>query len=365
MMSDPGTNIEIEDVLSSIRRLVSQDAAVRHRPMPHRTAPAEHAVVLEDEAPTLVLTPAQRVSEEDAAVEEPSCADAPATPELEATCEEVTAADAEETYEGEVIFDDDTAFPPAPETQVDLGEELNRLEDTIAEMEAAVAQSGAEFEPEQGDPFAPDEGAALADQFDAQSESHDDAQDAAPEMPVEAEAQDAEAPQADDAHEPFAAEAQDEEVELFDPELAEAQEALVDPDLESDAWAGDAEDWSEEPAPAATDPLASAVTGKVLRRLHLHDAEEQVLNSNARASSYERLREDIALEEASENILRDENVMAPALDKLPISEEALRDLVADMIREELQGALGERITRNVRKLVRREIQRALVSREFE
>ena len=36
----------------------------------------------------------------------------------------------------------------------------------------------------------------------------------------------------------------------------------------------------------------------------------------------------------------------------------LRDMVHDIVRQELQGVLGERITRNVRKLVRREIQRA-------
>jgi hypothetical protein len=48
-----------------------------------------------------------------------------------------------------------------------------------------------------------------------------------------------------------------------------------------------------------------------------------------------------------------------------LDEETLRDLVSQMVREELQGELGDRITRNVRKLVRREIQRALASREFE
>lgn len=42
-----------------------------------------------------------------------------------------------------------------------------------------------------------------------------------------------------------------------------------------------------------------------------------------------------------------------------IDEAALRALIATIIREELQGELGERITRNVRKLVRQEIQRAL------
>ncbi|TCP62175.1 hypothetical protein EV663_10218 [Rhodovulum bhavnagarense] len=48
-----------------------------------------------------------------------------------------------------------------------------------------------------------------------------------------------------------------------------------------------------------------------------------------------------------------------------LDEEMLRDLVSDIVRQELQGALGERITRNVRKLVRREINRALSVRDFE
>lgn len=48
-----------------------------------------------------------------------------------------------------------------------------------------------------------------------------------------------------------------------------------------------------------------------------------------------------------------------------LDEDILRPLVAKLIREELQGELGERITRNVRKLVRREILRAINSREFE
>lgn len=48
-----------------------------------------------------------------------------------------------------------------------------------------------------------------------------------------------------------------------------------------------------------------------------------------------------------------------------LDEEALRELVSEIVRAELQGALGERITRNVRKLVRREIHRALTAQELE
>lgn len=52
-------------------------------------------------------------------------------------------------------------------------------------------------------------------------------------------------------------------------------------------------------------------------------------------------------------------------DDLVLDEEALRDLIAEVVREELAGHLGERITRNVRKLVRREIRRLMASEEFE
>lgn len=56
----------------------------------------------------------------------------------------------------------------------------------------------------------------------------------------------------------------------------------------------------------------------------------------------------------------DEEAEAPFLD-----EDVLRELIRDILREELQGALGERITRNVRKLVRAEIARALAARDFD
>lgn len=48
-----------------------------------------------------------------------------------------------------------------------------------------------------------------------------------------------------------------------------------------------------------------------------------------------------------------------------IDEVALRAAVVRILREELAGEMGERITRNVRKLVRREINRVLVSRDLD
>ncbi len=48
-----------------------------------------------------------------------------------------------------------------------------------------------------------------------------------------------------------------------------------------------------------------------------------------------------------------------------IDEDMLREIVSELVRTELQGDLGDRITRNVRKLVRREIHHALASRELD
>jgi hypothetical protein len=72
------------------------------------------------------------------------------------------------------------------------------------------------------------------------------------------------------------------------------------------------------------------------------------------------------ISETKATFIRDPKVTAKAdavqdvtTERTPLDEGALRDLIAQVVREELQGVLGERITRNVRKLVRREIYRAL------
>lgn len=46
-----------------------------------------------------------------------------------------------------------------------------------------------------------------------------------------------------------------------------------------------------------------------------------------------------------------------------LDEAALSEMVAQIVRRELQGALGEGITRNIRKMVRREISKALAEQE--
>ncbi|MFE3837942.1 hypothetical protein [Pseudogemmobacter sonorensis] len=52
-------------------------------------------------------------------------------------------------------------------------------------------------------------------------------------------------------------------------------------------------------------------------------------------------------------------------DETLFDEKLLREIVREIIREELAGTLGERITRNVRKLVRVEVNRALTTRDLD
>lgn len=58
-----------------------------------------------------------------------------------------------------------------------------------------------------------------------------------------------------------------------------------------------------------------------------------------------------------------ENMIASKMDDLT-DNDALRSMIVKVVHEELNGELGERITRNVRKLVRREINRIMTSRDL-
>ena len=288
----------------------------------------------------------------------------------------------------------------------DLGEELARLEHKIAEMEAAVAlDSGAydaaednaelggsgdqadaeedateaglavdltEWEADAaadtpalaGDVAEADLEEPLMDPWGAPGESWDDlaALDGATEAELATAGAEAVAADAD-ADQPMA------EVALDDHGPAEQGEASArqpdggegEPPAETDPeqalWADSgALDWSDEDVDAT--PAAAYEAGP--RRLHLADAQEAPHHPRILRSTYEQLRsEEVPFEEEAEQGLFDEGVEGL------MDEEALRVLVSEMIRQELQGTLGERITRNVRKLVRREIQRALSSQDFD
>jgi len=131
----------------------------------------------------------------------------------------------------------------------------------------------------------------------------------------------------------------------------------VDEDWESEtgdapdvSW--QAPDWAERPARTKDNPLTASAAQAISNKAEAEVVAEMLAATVGPASS------------AAANVA----TVATSHDDLPelrFDEAVLRDLVRDLIHEELGGALGERITRNVRKLVRSEINRALTSRTLE
>ena len=145
--------------------------------------------------------------------------------------------------------------------------------------------------------------------------------------------------------------------EILEPEGAPAFELA----MEEPAWAQDG------PADEAAMLIAEQVEAQVLADpAWVEMAEAEVMAS----LSGQPAEDDLDPVDAAED-LPDEAVFAaqgaenPAGAEMIYDEEILRGLVRDLIREELQGSLGERITRNVRKLVRMEVARALALHDFE
>jgi len=478
MMSDPMTKVEIEDVLSSIRRLVSEEQTVPQGAAALRPEPSRPAAV--HPRPVLSAAPVTRATEAE---------------EMAVVGAEEFAGDGETSYlapeplqdlhEDEPHGDAELSEPraePGPEDHVqpdplvltpalrvadrDSASLRASLEETIAELEAAISGSGGDWEPdgsEQQSPVEFDEFAAsLATAVSAGPAALDDAAEAgteaeagigaAPEEVVEVEtesdsagldivlqdagpaAQEAspapaespvrlvsdsgdarpeglwsqypetlewsapgdlaedEAIDAAASREPHGLELAPEEpetsaleeLEAVSPEEPEAapeplSDAAADayadpePDLADRFWAAEAEDMDPgEPDFPETAPRAEApdwqdnpVPDTQPRRLHLAGGLGWGATPPVSAAGRGWLRgepEETDLLEADED---DEDGLFDDVEETVLDEAALRALVSEIIRQELQGTLGERITRSVRKLVRREIQRALASRDFE
>ena len=278
-MSDPVTNVEIEDVLSSIRRLVSNEESE-----PDKDEQQEEA------APDrLVLTDALRV-------------DAPTRPDDDvpdaADAQSVDWPDEERAPDseyGEDEPDDEPSHDSPPDTD-DRAESMDsapsedsRAEDAlkarVAKMEAAVDGRDEEWEPDG---------------------TTDDAYSGG-------------------AGEPLP----------WEDYTVGSDEAISEPEEE-------------------TPDFGPADSGEIWDAADVSEAEQMANPAPTTAA-----RDDLDL--GDDRSSEDEFAVADDI----LDEDALRELVADIVREELQGALGERITRNVRKLVRREIHRALAVQDLD
>lgn len=197
------------------------------------------------------------------------------------------------------------------------------LEDTVAELEAAVSCQNFEWEP---DGVEPQEGATLDGSGNA-------APEAEPAMPHAGGIEEATSIPAGSVPSPRGED--DAGAGLEADLLAE----FGSPTQEGDAAAGD-----EDVAAADSAPVVFLSASRRHRQENSAPGERQ-----------DEIRQEAGDVEIAEATMLPAAEAGQFLPALPLDEDALRELVAKVLREELRGELGERITRNVRKLVRREI----------
>ncbi len=390
-MADPAKSDDIEDVLSSIRRLVSEHQPIQ-RPAPTPTPSSAEAPPSPEREATdkLILTQALRVTDP----EDPWRTISPRT-----------SAESDDTVVAEDVAADEQTEP----TQA-----IDQVGSVDPEVEAA----------EEGDDASTDWTQELW------GEGPSSVADADPQLMAD---------QWDEGDLPLPAESPEDEGNSIDAPLDVTEAALSSPDEDdglpplsfirstSSVSAYDPEDgdevFGEDELPSATLDLASArgarpeeaspddagaprVKVQILRPVPdvpQSQAEESDETDHApsfaeagRGSAVEDVDPLAALEsvvtefgaaaepsDAPEADLADETAAAhddadtfedlgadspftfPDESDGFVDEEALREIIAEVVREELQGEMGVRITRNIRKLVRREIRLALSAQDLD
>lgn len=358
-MSEPVTNVEIEDVLTSIRRLVSESGrgapSAQLRTEPPEQARPKPAVSAPDR---LMLTPALRVS--DPIIENrqedmgslPPAHQAPrvgssdwgqaAGGGVSAEFEAISDTEESEDFEDNVV----TSFqaPHIQEADDDFPEFVEP--DLVAETDGFEPEDDADFDADHdGDDiedFDPDDGIALSE-----------------------------------------AQSLDSRIVQWE-NVSAGEDQPLEPDAPGDSdYAGTevgALSWIEAVAKAqhekgeATDRETGLESEPEIGETHGvfdlsgAEVEEQDAEPEKVVTEFANRIEAEAQDYAADVI---EHAIAPELESFEteepvmLDEALLREMVSDIVRQELQGALGERITRNVRKLVRREIHRALAAHDLE
>ncbi|MFK7869854.1 MAG: hypothetical protein AB8B58_11505 [Roseobacter sp.] len=81
------------------------------------------------------------------------------------------------------------------------------------------------------------------------------------------------------------------------------------------------------------------------------------------------LPESVTLDGTGKPVVEDDKAVANTdsdqrFDEIVVDEDVLRLLVTEVVRAELQGDTGDRISRNIRKLIRQEVKRALATEDI-
>ncbi len=318
-MSDPVTRIAIEDVLASIRRLVSDETRVRPTPG------------VQEAPEKLVLTPAQRVVQDGDLNRADPAADATAGPML------LTGAQVVKQKADTPVEDGDDTAPEPQERGL-----LNMALLDMAESELSTALASRSRVRVAGQSLSETHHGAPSE-FDRDVDADPPTQESVEPLRNTVTHRH-ERPRASSS-------------KTLEQKIAELESMIAEgaPPPSPPVETGDAQGEAQARPSAGETPAAD------------EDADEDAA-----------FAEDVEVPELSNVVTRgafpgerhgQARAPHPPLDlddAAPlIDEEMLRDLVADIVRQELQGVLGERITRNVRKLVRREIQRALMAQSFE
>jgi hypothetical protein len=320
LMAGPLSSEEIEDVVSSVRRLVSNEQSARR-------------VTRDLNAERLLLTPALRVVSEvsplsplvlNADVAEP---EAPPEHDLTAATPE---SDAEEPVEDEREADAEVEL-----IEADWEEELWSPPESVSLGEVALGAEEAEI---LTSPDAATNIDTVAEPEDAQETWEQLGSDWVEDEPI--------------AFIPLRRRAENLAARL-------AAGDVLEPSLQgSSAPFGAAQGAAEDVVEAGEQPLDQDVsiaelgtTGFASVDPHLEAIGPDPEDDEIRTGTTQRMPTEI--------------LDADGTPLAVLDEAALQEIVRQMIREELQGSLGERITRNVRKLVRAEINRALVARDLD
>jgi hypothetical protein len=331
-MSEPMTVVEIEDVLSSIRRLVSEDLRPTHKLV---------SAVLQNGASKLILTPALRVVTYEHASRPPepnSSFDAPedmhSADQASVTLDVVSPAQIMPLFGS--VRNHDLAERHAPAVQGSpehTGNEADFLTSAMSRINGiSTAEHGPVLVPAESiEAVVAAVGAAVG--------------------PDEWELDGGEPAQQDVAWASAAWQRSDPDT------IVRAQAPLVLSDAMSVANDQGAATVETGRDAAASDPEDGSDTGGEIEHLPTAAAETYLAGQDTIVFQDGNLPQGADLQDTE----------AADGDDITgfLNEDMLRDIVRDMIHDELQGTLGERITRNVRKLVRAEINRALASRDFE
>lgn len=377
-MSDPVTNVEIEDVLSSIRRLVSDGDKARTR----------------DSAPISVEdTPARDVPESFTSHDatEDDVADHDAQPDNRT--EKLVLTPAFLVVDGGEARD--AKDPQSQGEQSDIPPEDDHHQDEGEQGETHDDDSDSHH-----DDGSHDEDHAEPSGEDDQQDHHDDAEnhhesdDQNHEHDSHDDQQDSDTSSDEGSSDEFDADDLDDPVPLSEMVWESVEDAKMGGPARDALQAGKVTDRSELAATIAeleaavsacsddyeldgSEDMGEAIAwpGAVRKTEGVEDAEtdDTSIEANEPAGAEQNTDADPS-DTAAQDDTSDDDPDIYADDDLDglldaggvtLDEAALRELVGEVVREELSGPLGERITRNVRKLVRREIYRVLSSQEFD